>query len=174
MAPEDNNTPQQEQSPTPVAPEQQPQPAAADPYTPPADPATPPSEKKPSGKRHLLFGILVLVVAAIVSVVLYMVNPGGIFDSTPDIAYVSITDEGFVPETLKVAPGQQVQWINEDTTSHQVASDPYPDHSDLPSLFAERPITQNGRYFYTFEDGGEYTYTDQLNPAKYHGTVIVE
>lgn len=144
------------------------------PTTPPLQPLAPEAPKKK--KTTLLVAIGLLIVAAVAA--LYFVNPSGIFpslgDDNDDVATVTITDTGFVPQTIKIKKGQTVQWVNNGITPHQVASDPYPDHSALPHLFAESPLGTDESFSYTFEDTGTYTYHDQLKPAELTGTVIVE
>jgi plastocyanin len=85
-----------------------------------------------------------------------------------------VSDTGFTPETVKIKKGQTVQWMNEDATPHQIASDPYPSHTLLPHLVAPEPLGQNESFNFTFEDSGTFTYHDDLNPADFKGTVIVE
>ena len=130
-----------------------------------------PVKKKKNSMLLILAGVAAL---AVVAVVLYIVNPNDMFSSKREPATVTVTANGFEPATIKIKKGQAVEWVNEDSFTHQVASDPYPDHSKLPHLFADEPLTQGGVFSYTFEDKGTYTYTDQLNPATFHGTVIVE
>jgi plastocyanin len=45
---------------------------------------------------------------------------------------ITITSSGVSPKQLTVSPGTRVQFVNNDTTnpSHQMASDPHPDHTD--------------------------------------------
>ena len=137
-------------------------------------PVAAPVKKKKTGLFVVIGAVLVIVTAAI----LYFVNPGGVFPSLTDESdegvVVMITDTGFSPETVKIKKGQTVEWLNKDGTPHQVASDPYPDHSTLPHLFAEQPLAQNDSFTYTFEDAGTFTYHDNLKPVDFKGTVIVE
>lgn len=49
-------------------------------------------------------------------------------------AVVEITPSGFLPQTIAVNPNTEVIWVNEDVMPHLPAADPYPSHSELPSL----------------------------------------
>jgi plastocyanin len=90
--------------------------------------------------------------------------------ATPE---VSITNGGFLPQTIKVKKGTQVRWTNTDSAAHQVASDPYPTHTNLPG-FESLAMLKAETYTFTFSQAGTFTYQDNLNPFKFKGTVIVE
>jgi plastocyanin len=47
---------------------------------------------------------------------------------------VTITSAGVSPKTLQVALGQRVLFINNDTRSHNMGSDPHPEHGDCPEI----------------------------------------
>ena len=47
---------------------------------------------------------------------------------------ITITASGASPRNLEVALGQRVLFINNDSRSHNVASDPHPEHTDCPEL----------------------------------------
>jgi plastocyanin len=133
------------------------------------------TEKKKKTGLIVVISALVIIAAA---AILYVVNPGGVFpsltDEADDTAMVMITNAGFSPETIKIKKGQTIEWMNQDATPHQVASDPYPDHSVLPHLFSEQPLAQNESFNYTFEKSGTFTYHDNLKPVDFKGTVVVE
>ena len=95
---------------------------------------------------------------------------GRVIDETPGV--VTITPEGFVPADLIVKPGTHVQWVNQDEVEHQVASNPYPEHTDLPDLFSPEPLLGGESYTYTFGSAGTYQYHDNLNPY-INGTIQV-
>lgn len=86
---------------------------------------------------------------------------------------ITITDQGFIPATIKIKKNTQVKWKNMDKVSHQVASDPHPTHTGLPGLESPALLT-NDSYSFTFDKTGAFTYHDHLNPFKFKGTVIVE
>jgi plastocyanin len=47
---------------------------------------------------------------------------------------VTITTGGTNPKDIVIAPGSQVTFLNNDTRSHNVSSDPHPEHTDCPSV----------------------------------------
>jgi len=55
--------------------------------------------------------------------------------NTPDAATtITITRNGATPRTLTVPRGSQITFINQDTTVHQMYSDPHPEHTDCPEF----------------------------------------
>lgn len=49
-------------------------------------------------------------------------------------AVIVISPSGVSPKTVTVARGSQVQFVNNDSRSHQMNSDPHPEHTDCPEL----------------------------------------
>jgi|GEM_PF-451603 plastocyanin len=87
---------------------------------------------------------------------------------------VSVTNDGFIPATIRVKVGQAVTWTDTDSSAHTVASDPYPSDNTLPGLNSEQNlITTNDQYTFVFQKAGTYTYHDDRNPYTFAGTVIV-
>lgn len=62
---------------------------------------------------------------------------GGSTPTTPSndpAAVITITASGVSPKTVTVTRGSQVQFINNDSRSHQMNSNPHPEHTDCPEL----------------------------------------
>ncbi len=47
---------------------------------------------------------------------------------------ITITASGVSPKNVLVAVGDRVRFINNDSRSHDMGSDPHPDHSDCPEI----------------------------------------
>jgi plastocyanin len=47
---------------------------------------------------------------------------------------VTITSTGASPETLMIAPGTRVLFVNNDTRAHNMTSDPHPEHDACPEI----------------------------------------
>ena len=47
---------------------------------------------------------------------------------------ITITSSGVSPKNLLVSPGSQVTFVNNDTRSHEMDSDPHPEHTDCPAI----------------------------------------
>jgi plastocyanin len=132
----------------------------------------PPSRPRRGPGKWLIVGILVLMVG--IASVLTIQNRDKQGVQAEPVATVEITDTAFVPATIKIKQSESVTWINTGTQLHQVAADPYPSRSKLPSLFSEESLTSNESYNFSFDKKGTYTYHDPLNPTILKGTVIVE
>lgn len=132
----------------------------------------PPSRPRRGPGKWLVAAIVVLVVG--VASVLAIQNKDRQGVQAEPSGIVQITDTGFVPQTVKIKQGQSVTWVNTDVQMHQVAADPFPSHSKLPSLYSESSLSQNESYTFTFDKQGTYTYHDPLNPVALKATVIVE
>lgn len=131
----------------------------------------PPRRRHTPGK-WLVAGVILLAVG--VASVLLIQNKAKQGVQAETDATVQITAAGFVPETIKIKQGESVSWVNTDTAAHQVAADPFPSHSKLPSLVTEQSLGQNESFTFTFDKKGTYTYHDPLNPDTLKATVIVE
>ena len=53
---------------------------------------------------------------------------------TPGAATITITSSGASPRTVTVSLGSRVTFVNQDTRSHDMSSDPHPSHTDCPAL----------------------------------------
>ena len=68
---------------------------------------------------------------------------------------ITITSNGVSPANIQVAVGSRVKFVNNDTRSHNMTSDPHPDHTDCPD------INQVG-----FLTPGQQRETGNLNTAR--------
>lgn len=63
---------------------------------------------------------------------------GGSSPSSPSAGSttVTISSSGASPTTLTISPGTRILFVNTDNRSHNMTSDPHPEHSDCPELNA--------------------------------------
>ena len=56
--------------------------------------------------------------------------------NTPPVATttITITAAGVNPQRITVPPGTRVTFINNDNRSHEINSDPHPNHGDCPAI----------------------------------------
>ncbi len=47
---------------------------------------------------------------------------------------MTITASGVSPQTVTIAAGGRVTFVNNDSRSHDMSSDPHPDHTDCPAI----------------------------------------
>jgi plastocyanin len=52
----------------------------------------------------------------------------------PSSATITITSSGVSPKTVTIAIGGQVTFTNNDNQTHNMQSDPHPEHTDCPEL----------------------------------------
>ncbi|HEX8763474.1 MAG TPA: cupredoxin domain-containing protein [Candidatus Saccharimonadales bacterium] len=133
---------------------------------------TRPQRRKSVG-RWLTLAVAVLLVGA---ASVFVIMQKSTSDSAQAVANatVAITADGFSPQTIRIKKGESITWVNKGAASHHVVADPFPSGDSLPSLNSDGPLAQDEAYTKTFEDSGTFNYHDQLNPASFHGTVIVE
>lgn len=133
-------------------------------------------------KKSPLMKIALVLLIAIVAVAIYMLfanlnksNDDNVSQqpvSNGVVAKVSITKDGFEPSTITVKKGTVVEWTSADeSTSHVVAANPYPSHTDLPELVSPQ-LGSGAVYRFTFNETGTFKYHDDLKPTN-GGTVIV-
>jgi plastocyanin len=60
-------------------------------------------------------------------------------------ATITITANGVSPKEVTVAPGSRVTFVNNDSRSHDMASDPHPTHGDCPAIEQGVGFIQTGQ-----------------------------
>ncbi len=50
------------------------------------------------------------------------------------VATITITSSGVSPKELTVTPGSRVTFVNNDSATHEMNSDPHPTHGDCPGI----------------------------------------
>lgn len=78
---------------------------------------------------------------------------------------VSITESGYVPDTLTVPTGTTVGWTNDASTNQTVSA------TGATGFFDSGMLAPGDSYTYTFNAAGNYTYQSQTTGI--NGTIIV-
>ena len=94
---------------------------------------------------------------------------------------VEITSSGFLPSTVEINKGDNVIFINKDSSNHWPASASHPTHTVYPesggcigSKFdACKGLKQGENWSFTFDQAGTWGYHDHLNPSN-RGTIVVK
>ena len=86
---------------------------------------------------------------------------------------VKISSAGFLPKEITIKKGEEVTWVNEDSSGHQVNSAIHPTHQIYPPLNSVGLLESGEKKSLSFPDAGVYKYHDHLNPTLF-GSVTVE
>jgi plastocyanin len=60
--------------------------------------------------------------------------PTGPSEPPPAAATITLTPGGAAPRDVVIALGDRVRFVNQDSHTHNVASDPHPEHDECPSV----------------------------------------
>ena len=94
------------------------------------------------------------------------------------VATLTITSAGITPKSVTLAVGQAVTVVNNDSRSHEMASDPHPQHGSCPSIEAGLGTLAPGqtRVTHAFGNAGTCGFHDHLDDsnANLRGTIIVQ
>jgi len=93
-------------------------------------------------------------------------------------ATVTMTANGVSPASVTVAVGQTVTFINNDTRSREIASNPHPQHGSCPGVEAGLGIIAAGqtKVTHNFANAGTCGYHDHQDDTntRFQGTIIVQ
>lgn len=90
---------------------------------------------------------------------------------TPGGNSVAIRNFEFNPQTLTVAMGTTVTWVNQDSPEHQVVNDASGTTAE-GAIFKSNPLTNGASYSFTFATAGTYPYHCSIHPSM-KGTIVV-
>jgi plastocyanin len=96
----------------------------------------------------------------------------------PNGATVTMTSNGVSPATVTVAVGQTVTFVNNDSRSHEMASNPHPQHGSCPSMENGLGVIAAGQTKVTHNFGnagtcGYHDHQDDTN-TRFQGTIVVQ
>ncbi len=77
---------------------------------------------------------------------------------------IVITEDGFTPESITVAVGSTIKFVNSDTYWHWPASDPHPSHTFYSELDPKQPIKPGTTWEVTLTKSGTWGVHDHLAP----------
>jgi len=90
---------------------------------------------------------------------------------------ITITSTGTSPKDLTVARGSQVTFVNSDTRTHQMNSDPHPSHVDCPELnsvgFLNPGENRSSGNLNTARTCGYHDHINETN-ASLQGTITIQ
>ena len=86
---------------------------------------------------------------------------------------VKISSSGFLPKDITIKVGEEVTWVNEDSSDHQVNSAVHPTHQVYTPLNTVGLLKSGEKKSLSFPEAGTYKYHNHLNPTLI-GSVTVE
>ena len=90
---------------------------------------------------------------------------------------ITITSTGTSPKNLTVPRGSQVTFVNGDTRTHQMNSDPHPTHGDCPELnsvgFLNPGQSRSSGNLNTARTCGYHDHNDENNTSL-QGTITIQ
>lgn len=89
---------------------------------------------------------------------------------------ITITKDGISPKTVTVTSGTAVTFLNNDVTTHHIASNPHPTHTDLPGFDDVNTSAPGASYTFIFTTKGTFGFHDHENPnaSAFQGKIIVQ
>ncbi len=118
-----------------------------------------------------------LACAALLSASCSSSSGAGTTPSTPPAATITITASGVSPKSVTVSLGSQVQFVNNDSQSHDMDSDPHPEHTDCPPINAVGFLSPGqSRQTENLTIARTCGYHDHSNPdaASFKGTIVIQ
>lgn len=93
-------------------------------------------------------------------------------------ATVTMTSAGVSPSTVTISVGQSVTFVNKDTRTHDIGSDPHPQHGSCPSIENGVGTIAAGQQKSTqgFAGAGTCTYHDHLDATNpnFQGSIRIQ
>lgn len=106
---------------------------------------------------------------------------GAVVGSTGSVgtigATITITNNAVSPSSVTISVGQSVTFVNNDTRSHQMQSDPHPAHTDCPSINNVALISPGqSRNTFGFSGAGSCGYHDHNDPDNggLRGRIVIQ
>jgi plastocyanin len=114
--------------------------------------------------RNTAFAITILTSLSLGLIIFQHTNSHGA-PPVPDRMQVSIDNFSFSPQSLGVATGAMVTWINHDDVPHTI--------KDTAQQFKSGTLDTDDSYSFTFTKPGEYPYYCGIHPHMV-GTIVVK
>jgi plastocyanin len=93
-------------------------------------------------------------------------------------ATITLSSAGVSAKSVTIAVGQTVTFVNNDNRSHEIASNPHPQHGSCPGIESALGTIAAGqtKVTHNFGNSGSCGYHDHLDDtnAAFQGTIIVQ
>lgn len=113
----------------------------------------------------------------IIAIMVLLIIAGTVFYrsyfSGPQLTFtITITDDGFSPDPVKIQKGTKIIFLNKGQNPHWPASDFHPTHGIYPEFDPLKGISPSEEWSFTLKPG-KWHYHDHLYPS-FTGTIEVE
>ena len=115
-------------------------------------------------RKHILSSTVALLLAISMSLFALAASVATGGDAIPASAEVRIDNFSFGPQTLTVAVGTEVVWVNRDDIQHTIVS--------ADGIFKSKVRDTDEKFSYQFTKSSTYTYYCSLHP-KMTGKIVV-
>jgi plastocyanin len=102
--------------------------------------------------------------AAVLVVTLVLAAPGS---ASAAVSSVAVDDNLFQPATVRIAPGDSVQWNWQGSASHNVVT------TSGQTMRFRSPLMTSGSFTRAFPNRGRFTYFCEVHPVEMRGAVEV-
>jgi len=96
----------------------------------------------------------------------------------PNGATITLTSAGVRAATVTIAVGQTVTFINNDSKSHEIASNPHPQHGSCPSMENGLGVIAAGqtKVTHNFANAGTCGYHDNQDDTntRFQGSIVIQ
>ena len=127
-------------------------------------------------QRLILISVLVVVLLGGALFLLHKIFGSGLVTSDEfgkTSVQVVLTDEGFVPQNIRIKQGTTVRFTTTRSDEFWPASNPHPTHSLYPAFDPKEPIEPSDSWSFTFDRVGVWGYHDHIR-AYYTGIIQVD
>ncbi len=134
------------------------------------------STKNRKQRLVIALAVLIVTVAVVIAAVAFLTNgfnsdtAQSVEQIDSEVAIVEITSDGLKPAAIRVKAGQQVKFINQDSSQHRIMADP----DSLEGFDSESQLSTGDSYTYVFDTPGTYYYYDNAAPESLTGSVEVK
>ena len=115
-------------------------------------------------RKHILIAAVAMLLAISISLFALARPSATSDDAIPASAEVRIDNFSFGPQTLTVAVGTEVVWVNHDDIPHTIVS--------ADGIFKSKVRDTDEKFSYKFTKSGTYSYFCSLHP-KMTGKIVV-
>lgn len=88
-------------------------------------------------------------------------------------ATILLTDEGFVPRSIRITRGTTIVFSNETSNQFWPASNPHPTHTLYGAFDSKRPLASGETWSFVFDTPGVWRYHDHMR-SYFTGVIYVE